>query len=87
MEDHGQDNGIDEFHVLPDRKSDERLRLRQGVAGIEHLNHHEDGERNSRGTLGHMIGKHLTSDIRKLSRALVEVCLLIRKEMRWVHTS
>lgn len=42
---HGEADCIYEHHVLPQRKSHERLAGRQCVHCVEHLNYHEDGER------------------------------------------
>ena len=73
MQHHGEDNSVDEHHVVPQEESEEGFTRGQGVHGIQHLNNHQDGQRDRRGRLGHVVGEHLAADLRELGGTLVEV--------------
>lgn len=75
MEEHREGDGVDQHGIVAQEEGQERLARRQGVHGIQHLNHHENGERDRRRRLGHVVAEHLTSDLGELRGALVEVGL------------
>ena len=75
MEGHGQGDGVDEDHVLPQRKGQEGLGGGEGVHGVQHLDDHEDGKRDGRGGLGGGIREDVAADRREDGAAAVEVSL------------
>lgn len=44
MQRHGQGDGVDEHHVLPQGECEEGLAGREGIHGVEHLDDDQDGE-------------------------------------------
>lgn len=78
---YGQSNGIDEHHVLPHRERQERLAGGKGVHGVEHFNDDQDGERDSRTGLGHVVREHGAANLRELGRAAVEVGQLVEADL------
>lgn len=83
VEQHREGDGVDQHGVVAQEEGQERLARRQGVHGIQHLNHHENGERDRRRGLGHIVAKHLTSDLGELRGALVEVGLQEISKWGW----
>lgn len=77
MKGHGQSDGVDQHGVVAQEESQERLAGGQGVHGVQHLNHHEDGKRDGGCRLGHVVAEHVATNLGELSRALVEVGLEI----------
>ena len=75
MEGHGQGDGVDEDHVLPQRKGQEGLGGGEGVHGVQHLDDDEDGEGDGRGCLGGCVGEDVATDRREDGAAAVEVSL------------
>lgn len=43
MEHHGQSDGIDKDHVVPERQGEKRFTRRECVHGVEHLNDNQAG--------------------------------------------
>ena len=78
---HGQSNGIDKHHVLPNGEGQERLARGEGVHGVEHLNDDQDRERDSRAGLGHIVGEHGAANLRELGRTAVEVRQLVEADL------
>ena len=72
---HGKSDGVDEDHVLPQRKGQEGLGGGEGVHGVQHLDDDEDGERDGRGCLGGCVGEDVATDRREYGAAAVEVSL------------
>jgi len=75
VESHGQSDGVDEDHVLPEGQGKERLGRRKCVHGVQHLNDHEDGKRDGRGGLGGGIREDVAANRGEDSAAAVEVGL------------
>ena len=75
MESHAQCDRPDEEEVLPERKPQQTLVLRQRVHRVEHLDGDEDRQAHRRRPLRHLVREHLAADLREQARALVEVGL------------
>ena len=52
VEDHGEGDGVDELHVLPEWHGDEGFGGGEGVHGVEHFDDDEDGEGDGGGGFG-----------------------------------
>ena len=75
VESHGKSNGVNEDHVLPERQGKERLGRRKCVHGVEHLNNHENGKRDSRSGPGGGIGEDVAANRWEDGAAAMEVGL------------
>ena len=75
VEGHGEGDGVDEDHVLPQGEGEEGLGGREGVHGVEHLDDDEDGERDGRGCFGGGVGEDVAADRGEDGAAAVEVGL------------
>jgi hypothetical protein len=75
VENHGQGDGVDEDHVLPERQSEERLGRRKCVHGIQHLDHHENGKRDGGSGLGVGIREDVAANRGEQGATAVEVGL------------
>lgn len=45
MQGHRQCDGVDEYHVVPEREGEKRFTRRESVHGVKHLNNDEDRKR------------------------------------------
>ena len=75
MEDHGEGDGVDEDHGVPEWQGEEGFRRGEGVHGVEHFDDDENGEGDGRGGLGRVIGEHRAADLWEGGAAAVEVGL------------
>ena len=82
MQRHAQRNRGHEHGIRPQRQSKQALGTAQRVHRIQHLNDDQDGQRDGRCRLGHVIAEHLAADFRERARALVEVTELVEGDLR-----
>lgn len=82
MQHHREDNRVHEHHVVPQEEGQQRLAGRERIHGIQHLDDHQDGQRDRRRGLGHVVGEHVAADLGELGRALVEVGELPEGDLR-----
>ena len=75
MQHHGQRDGVDEYHVVPEWQREQGFAGGEGVHGVQHLDNYEDGERDGGGSFGAVIAEDLAADFRELGGALVKVRL------------
>ena len=73
MQHHGQRDGVDEDHVIPQREREQGFAGGEGVHGVEHLDDDEDGEGDSGGCFGAVVGEDLAAQVWELGGAGVEV--------------
>lgn len=75
MEDHGQCNGVDQYHVIPEWKRHKGLGRRERVHGVKHLDHDKNRKGDCRSGACRLIGEYIAVDFGEERGAFVEVCL------------